>query len=236
MQDRYAGDIGDYAKLALLRALSPGVSLGVAWYLYPDENHNEDGRHISYLDQPAKWRGLDRELYDYLAVTVRSERNVAALEGILANGRFARRPITTGDYPADKRSAARTLWFEEALVALEGCDLVFADPDNGLIDDGAHRRRDRKFGKQMPLSEALQLARGRQAVIYHHNTRYPGGHDLEVSAWQDRLGPGTIAVRANAYSCRTFFIVNASEATRARAITFAERWSDHKVRFVDRRC
>ena len=49
MQDRYAGDVDDYVKLALLRALAPGRKLGVAWYLYPDEDHNADGRHVSYI-------------------------------------------------------------------------------------------------------------------------------------------------------------------------------------------
>ena len=43
MQNRYTGDIGDFAKYGLLRALCPGHRLGVAWYLYPDESHNEDG-------------------------------------------------------------------------------------------------------------------------------------------------------------------------------------------------
>lgn len=48
MQDRYVGDIGDYVKLGILRALMPGERLGVAWWLYPDEAHNADGRHIGY--------------------------------------------------------------------------------------------------------------------------------------------------------------------------------------------
>ena len=42
MQDRYVGDIGDYLKLSILRTLSPGYRLGVAWWLFPDEAHNED--------------------------------------------------------------------------------------------------------------------------------------------------------------------------------------------------
>ena len=37
MQNRYVGDIGDYLKLGILRALSPGYHLGVAWWLFPDE-------------------------------------------------------------------------------------------------------------------------------------------------------------------------------------------------------
>ncbi len=34
MQDRYAGDIGDFGKIGLLRALRvQGLSIGVNWYL-----------------------------------------------------------------------------------------------------------------------------------------------------------------------------------------------------------
>ena len=58
MQDRYAGDVGDFVKLGLLRALSPGRKLGMAWYRYPDESHNGDGRHITYLDQPQRAKEL----------------------------------------------------------------------------------------------------------------------------------------------------------------------------------
>ena len=113
---------------------------------------------------------------------------------------------------------------------LECCDLVFADPDNGIIDDAEHRRKLPTFGKQMPLSEVLAIAEGRTAVIYHHNTRFKGGHDKEVDFWLDQLGANAIAVRANAYSCRTFFIVNPDEELTARTEDFCTRWSGHKVR------
>jgi len=235
MQNRYAGDIGDYVKLALLRALSPGLSLGVAWYLFPDESHNGDGRHIDYLDQPGKWRNLDPELFDALSGAVREARSVESLEeaSVLPGARFVRTPVILEDQLARDRCAARARWFGQTMALLKDCDMIFADPDNGLIDDNLHRRRHRKFGKQLPVMEALEMAKGRQAVIYHHNTRFPGGHALEVRTWQDRLGPGTIAVRANAYSCRTFFILNPTKATYQRTDRFVQRWSGHKVSFVD---
>ena len=59
MQDRYAGDIGDLFKLALLRGISSGYSLGLAWYHFPDEGHNNDGRHVDYLDQKELYGTLD---------------------------------------------------------------------------------------------------------------------------------------------------------------------------------
>src|SRR5829696_4979011 len=49
MQDRYVGDVGDFGKYGLLRTLGAGLSLGVVWYLVPNESHNADGKHTSYL-------------------------------------------------------------------------------------------------------------------------------------------------------------------------------------------
>jgi hypothetical protein len=63
VQDRYAGDLGDYLKFGLLRWLVPldslaSLRLGVVWYRTLDEAHNADGRHIAYL-QPGH-RSADR--------------------------------------------------------------------------------------------------------------------------------------------------------------------------------
>ena len=44
MQDRYTGDLGDFSKLGVLRLLqSAGMSIGLNWYLTPDETNNSDG-------------------------------------------------------------------------------------------------------------------------------------------------------------------------------------------------
>lgn len=52
MQDRYAGDIGDFGKLGLLRQFaSAGLSVGINCYHTPDEAHNSDGLHIGYLQK-----------------------------------------------------------------------------------------------------------------------------------------------------------------------------------------
>ena len=92
MQNRYVGDIGDYLKLGILRALSPGYRLGVAWWLFPDEAHNGHGRHIGYLNRPEQWPHFDPDLFDILAGVVSSgQRNVRALEpsNILPGAIFA---------------------------------------------------------------------------------------------------------------------------------------------------
>jgi hypothetical protein len=229
VQDRYAGDVGDYIKMALLRALSPGRRLGVLWYLFPDEGHNNDGKHTDYLQRASEWRALDPELFDALHQIAHGERSVGRLESsVVLDATFFRDAIVTDRYSAATRSQIRSEWFAAGKGAVEGCDLVFADPDNGLVDNSPQRRRRKGFGKQMPLSEALALADGRSAIIYHHNSRFPGGHDLEVDQWLAQLG-NAVAIRANAYSCRTFFLINPDAELLSRARNFCVRWSAQRV-------
>jgi hypothetical protein len=231
MQDRYAGDVGDYVKLALLRHLSgAGRKLGIAWYLHPDTT---GGGHIRYLSDPARWRHLDDKLFDALARIAGGQRSTAALQAasvldaIYSGERLDCTAVTYID-----RDRWRHDWFKHVLRNLAECDLVFADPDNGLVDDRPERRRRAVFCKQIPLNEATELAKDRTAVIYHHNTRRRGGHDEEIRWWIGQLGANSIAVRANAYTCRTFFIMNPDGEIRERAESFCQRWKKHRVSFV----
>ncbi len=230
MQNRYAGDIGDYIKIGLLRTLAPSRRLGILWYLYPNEGHNSDGKHTAYLSMPAVWRNLDPALFDLLREVVHCERSVQTIQRAFdSEACFVAEPVPTG-LTAPERSARRRHWFETTLEHLNQCDLVFADPDNGLVGDEAWRRKATGFGKQMPLSEARALSAGRCVVIYHHNSRFKGGHDAEVDSWLRALAMPAIAVRATAYSCRTFFVVNPDTEIVERTRSFCERWKDHKVR------
>lgn len=231
MQDRYAGDVGDYFKLGLLRALAPGRRLGVAWYFHPDEAHNSDGRHTGYLSNPERWRHLDPELFDALQRLVAGIRSVAAIEHAgLLDATFHRTEVPSEGNGRFARAADRSRWFAEVEEALRPCDLVFADPDNGLVDDGQERRGDRKHAKQIPLQEALALARDRTTVIYHHNTRFKGGHYREVEHWLAQFGQHTLAVKASAFSCRTFFILNPDDVTSRRVERFCDGWAAVRVR------
>ena len=230
MQDRYAGDIGDYVKLGLLRALSPGRQLGVAWYRFPEEEHNGDGRHTGYLDRPQEYEALDPELFNHLRNVVSRERSITSLLPVLEAVAASDESLDVNAVPARSRRAWRKKWFSAVLDNLADCDLVFADPDNGIIDDKDSRKGASKFGKQMPLEEVRTLATERCAVIYHHNTRRAGGHDVEVDFWLNEIGLPGFAVRAARYSPRTFFVLNPDEEIRQRAVAFCAQWSTMKVR------
>ncbi len=230
MQDRYAGDIGDYVKFAILRSIMPGYRLGVAWWLFPDESHNDDGRHIDYLDQPEKWRSFDPELFDGLRRIVTSgERQVLALQNaeFLPEAVYCDECIPTGGTPIERR-IARAEWFQCVKLTINGCNLLFLDPDNGLetkhFEEGAL-----KAGKSVSLAELQALqAPERALVVYHHQTRMAGGHHHELAYWGERLRGADFvtvdALRASPYSARAFFFLDAPLPVRQRAERLAVEW------------
>lgn len=230
MQHRYVGDIGDYFKFGLLRALAGGKRLGVAWYLFPDEDHNNDGRHISYLQDAANWAGYDPDLHTSLQRIVRDdERNLGAIEqsGILNGAQFSNAHLEANTISLQVKRDWRKNWFRRVQHDLSGCDLVFADPDNGLCPDDRFSHGRTKDWKRIPFHEVQALAEGRTAVIYHHNTRFKGGHHAEIQHWLNQMPEGSLAIRVKPYSPRTFFVVNPTEAVAAAAKRFAEDWSPH---------
>jgi hypothetical protein len=230
MQNRYVGDIGDFVKVGILRKLMPGYRLGVAWWLYPDETHNKDGRHIGYLRHPDQWWHFDPQLFDALEQMVTSgRRDVRALEAanLLPGAIFASEEIPVYGSIED-RLVRRRQWFQTVQRTINGADLVFVDPDNGLEPEG-QRRQSARVGKSVLLTELRELAMpGRCLIVYHHQTRRKGGHFAEMERCADRLRQNGFAtvdtLRASPRSPRVFFLLNAPADIRHRAQQIESRW------------
>ena len=179
MQNRYVGDVGDFAKYGLLRLLTSetSLSLGVLWWLFADENHNSDGRHVSYLKKPT-FSALDPELHLRLGRLLSAgQRSVKAIarSGILPKGTiFFDAPIFELSNLASTRQLRerqRALWLRKALTVTANCDLVFFDPDNGL-ETASVTRHSPKGGKYVFWEELMPFwGRGQSLVIYHHLNR-----------------------------------------------------------------
>ncbi len=180
MQNRYVGDIGDFGKLGLLRQLSKtGLSVGVNWYLTPDETHNGDGRHIGYLESKV-FCSCDEQLWSALGQIVKSgNRQVCELESpeILQGVFYSQMLDFTGE-SKEKRQLRRREWHNRAMQRLRGCEIVFADPDNGLIVPSAEDKpKSNKFVLPFELSEYYRA--GASVIYYQHKARRPDEFYME---------------------------------------------------------
>jgi len=256
MQNCYVGDVGDFGKYGLLRTLCPpgtdgskGLRLGVVWYLVPDEGHNADGKHTSYLKPTAVnvtwYKGCDPALYDRLAEIVDTKsRNVTSIRngGILPTGTvFFEEPLTFDGMPhigpaaREARLRLRSEWLQRALEATAGCDVVFVDPDNGL-ESGTKRHHNR--GTKYVYFDELgpYLSRGQSLVVYHHmgrNPKVPEQIQQRLAEITRRLEgcSSPFALRYGRGTSRAFFVV----PTKAHRTVLLERagrfvlgpWSRH---------
>ena len=172
MQNRYTGDIGDFSKLGLLRALrAEGLSIGLNWYLTPDESHNGDGRHVGYLEKD-EFRACDEKLWLELKDIVETGRRKARYlesDRILKAAFFSECLDFTGK-PKPERNAFRAKWYRKSLAAMAGMDVVCVDPDNGLIvPSAAGRPKENKY--VLPDELAGYYSQGSSVVYYQHKAR-----------------------------------------------------------------
>jgi hypothetical protein len=227
MQNRYFGDVGDYGKYGLLRKLcgltSDGsqLSLGVVWYLVPDEGHNDDGKHVSYL-RKLSYRSCDPYLFDGLKLLLNNgPRSVSKIQqsDLLPNETvffdtflsYDGMPIT-GSKNKLARLMRRRKWLLDATDSVENCDIIFLDPDNGFQVKSVKQHADRGV-KYIFWDEVKQFSNeAKTLVIYHHLNRTMKSRDqimAKLDEFRNKLprGETVIALLFKRGSHRVFFIV-----------------------------
>ncbi len=228
MQDRYSGDVGDFGKFLLLRSLFSGHQnkLGVVWYLFPNEFHNADGKHINYLNK-IKYQTCDPGLCEKLSDVVHGARLVMSLErgGILQTNTiyfserldFHKKYSTQRKKDKESRLLNRGAWLKRAIELVEPCNIIFLDPDNGLEIDSCKKLSQMKSGKYAYYSEIKELSKGKDAcVVYHHLNRHKkyGTHENQIKARVNELrykiqpNGKIFALRYRPYSPRAYFIIS----------------------------
>ena len=249
MQNRYVGDVGDFAKHGLLRFLSgrtdpdegKQLQVGLLWYMHHDEGHNLHGRHTGYLKPSPQNRdeygACDADLWDRLAhLLSQGDRCVHCAEesGLLPentlfyDAQLHYLPKMSGEV----RRAIRDHWFQTGIKAIEGADLVCCDPDNGIGDPTKmHRKNGPKFAYMTDLQALWE--RGQSLVVYQQMVMDKKGPQMvkeKSSLLRSGLGAEPIPLWFNKGSARVFFVVpqpHHKELIEERIGRFLRKWGQH---------
>jgi hypothetical protein len=169
MKVQYFGDVNDYRKFTLLRALSAigEFKIGVCWMLTEaDESGQGDNRR--YLTRADEWRRYDPALFDALAA-VPSARTIDDLRRV-ENDALIPDATFFNDVTPDGL-AERGGYHRACMNAFKACELTFFDPDNGLEVKSTAKGRKRS-SKYAYLDEiADHYAAGRSMLLYQHFPR-----------------------------------------------------------------
>ena len=169
VKEQYVGDINDYRKYALLRALSCDgvVRIGVCWMLTASDD-SSDGNKLAYLSQPERHRHFDPELFDILAHAAAEpdRRRLQTIEesGAIPGARYFNAALA--DEAAQRRS-----YMTKCLAEFVDVDLVFFDPDNGLETPSTASGR-KNSSKYVYLDEISEFyGAGKSVLVYQHFPR-----------------------------------------------------------------
>ena len=173
MQDRYAGDIGDYGKIGLLKCLQAhGFTIGVNWYRIstPENEKNadgtfkqKDGKHLI----PDRLWACDPSLADTLTkIAKSSNRSATAIqeEKLVPNAVYYDEYLTL---------EGRLEWHKKAMKMFENVELVFMDPDNGLLIKSVGKRSARSIKYVFYEEVKDYIKSGKSVLVYNHRCRKP---------------------------------------------------------------
>lgn len=171
MQDRYVGDVGDFGKIGILHQMAKsGLRIGVNWYLIykPEEHINADGKHIGYQSD-SSFHGCDDELLESLYKITNGTRSVAALENanLIPNTIYYREILN----PGSDKYFSRSIWYRNSFQALSESDLIFCDPDNGLIVKSVSLKSIKSDKYIVPEELVTYYQAGKSIVFYNHRCR-----------------------------------------------------------------
>lgn len=208
MRNSWVRDIADFAKYGILKRLvGDDLRLGVVWYL---TTHASGGSPlVAYLRRRADYAPCDPVLFDAL-YALNAERGDRAVvgdveqRGILPlNTIFFPHPLATTALAPAERGDARGRWFMDATTTIRDSDVVFLDPDTGLIDKSSRTKKPRdeyalidevkrivdsgrsvvcvQFGRPGNLEKQPSLARARMKALA--DVLVASGHPKPLGLW-----------------------------------------------------
>lgn len=213
MQDCYAGDVGDYGKFALLRELhEQGLSIGVNWYKTDAvvSKKQDDGKYCIPDHLVVCDTGLSSSLRKVFHSQDGSERSIKALENEkLIDGAL----YFSDSVPVEHRDE----WHQHALSKLSCADLIFLDPDNGMIAPSAEKDKQKQRKYVLDAEVRDYLSQGHSVLVYQHRPR------VNETVYIDRmlqrfmnLSPvakrkGIQVITFPRYSVRDYFAISINE-------------------------
>lgn len=185
MQNRYVGDVADFAKYLLLKNLvGSKFKLGVNWCLTNHNSEADDGKYTTYLENKSGiFFNADQELFRALQGIVHEKKRMVVevmKRNVLTKGTlFYDQPVKSG--------AKRFDWHKSSLEALKHCDVIFYDPDNGL-EVASCGKLNKKAVKYVYFDEVLNSYElGKSLVIYQHGIRSVGNLYEQITQRRKQL-------------------------------------------------
>tara|TARA_B100000963_G_scaffold314169_1_gene292562 strand:- start:120 stop:845 length:726 start_codon:yes stop_codon:yes gene_type:complete len=155
MQQRYLGDIHDFQKFVFVKFLSRAFKqkVGLNWYLVDPkkigekEVNKKDGEKRYFL-QKKEFKKIDRNIYDeFMKLKSIKSRNISTFTKSTHLGQYV------SFYNKTIPLFNREKWLADSLNFFKSRDIIFLDPDNGLLK----KKKSKKLSLKYILVDEIEL-------------------------------------------------------------------------------
>ena len=165
MQQRYLGDIHDFQKFVFVKFLSCTFKqkIGLNWYLVDPkkigkkEVNKKDGEKRYFLKK-NEFKTIDRKIYDeFVKLKSKKSRNINTFTQNTHMGQYV------SFYNKKIPLLNREKWVLDSLNFFKENDIIFLDPDNGLLKNKKSKKASLKY---VLLSEIESYLSNKKTVIF----------------------------------------------------------------------
>ena len=165
MQQRYLGDIHDFQKFMFLKFLSFEFKqkIGLNWYLVDPKNIGEkevnkkDGEKRYFLKK-NEFKHIDRKIFDeFVMLKLKKFRNINTFTKNTHLCKYV------SFYNKKIPLLNREKWLDDSLNFFKKNNIIFLDPDNGLLKNKKSKKISLKY---VLLSEIESYLHNRKTIIY----------------------------------------------------------------------
>jgi len=165
MQQRYLGDIHDFQKFIFIKFLSCAFKqkVGLNWYLVDPtkvgkkEVNKKDGEKRYFL-QKNEFKTIDRKIYDeFVKLKSKKSRNINSFTKNTHMSQYA------SFYNKKIPLLNREKWLVDSLSFFKENNIIFLDPDNGLLKNKKSKKTSLKY---VLISELESYLSNKKTVIF----------------------------------------------------------------------
>jgi len=207
MQERYLGDVHDFYKFLFLKYLSKKLKkkIGLNWYLISpkllgaNEEKKKDGENRNYLKKKEICKLDNKISEEFIKIVDIKKRNIADFTNrthLKSHIKFYNKQITS----------ERESWFQESVDFFKNNEIIFLDPDNGLLK----KENKRNSLKHLLIDEIDKYLSHGKIIIFTQFQSYNKNHLNYLKEIKNFLNSKNLRISLpivrNRTSPNTFFI------------------------------
>lgn len=182
MQERYLGDVHDFYKFLFLKYLSKKLKekIGLNWYLVSpkqvslSEDKKKDGEKRNYLKNKeicSLDSSISEEFINFIQIEKRNIIDFTERTHLKRYIKFYNKKITV---------LQRKSWFQESLFFFKNQEVIFLDPDNGIL-----KNKNKNSLKHILIDEINRYLIEKKIVIFTQFQSYNTNHLIYLREIKD---------------------------------------------------